>query len=151
MPKDYSYAKSEYWGDGHWIIKTSGRDLGRASKQDNGKWSAYTEIMVTPGDFKATPVAVDLDSIDAVYRALTTEVKAEEKRHVLRSGPLPGGWHRVTWVEDGIPRYILTEDIVSAVFVEGAMKRKHTVKDVIMSSWDNYAFSQWPTIEIKEK
>lgn len=151
MPKDYSYQTSAWWGDGHLIVTTFGRNLGRASKQDNGKWSAYKEWQPIKQGTTVKPVAVDLDSIDAVYRALVKEVEAEEKRHVLRTGAVPLGWHRVTWVEDGIPRYIVTEDIVSAVFVLGAMELKHTAKDVAMQSWDQYAPSQWPTIEIKEK
>jgi hypothetical protein len=151
MPKDYSYQRSAYWGDGHWIIKTFGCDLGRASKQDNGKWSAYE--LTTPANMgrPMKPVAVDLDSIDDVYRALKKNNERKEKRHMLRSGPVPIGWHRVTWTEDGQERYILSEDIVSAVFVLGAMEARHNAKNVAMQSWDNYANSERPIIAIEEK
>lgn len=35
-----------------------------------------------------------------------------------RTGPLPRGWHRVTWTSGGKPKYVVTDCISSATDVQ---------------------------------
>lgn len=154
MGDQYSYGKSDYWGEGHWIIQTFGRTMGRASKNDDGAWDAFVEYLPPSGE-KYKPIAVNLGSIHDVYLALKAEWdkrdEAKAKKRGMATGPLPSGWHRVTWEEDGQFRYVVTEDIVSQVMVMSALEGKHSAKNVKYESWDNYPASTFPTIEIKEK
>ena len=66
----YYKSRSDYWGDGHWIITADGRDMGRASMQDNGKWSAYVEILPPITKTKMVPIKEDCTRLDDVFRAL---------------------------------------------------------------------------------
>ncbi len=151
MPGEYRYRRSVWWGDGHWLIETFSATLGRASKQDNKKWSAYLEWQpVKPGQV-CTPVATDLDSIHDVYLALKKAHADGTQRKKLKDGPLPMGWHRVVWRESGNPHYMLTEDIVSAVFCHTALENKDSVTELKLESWDDWPWSTRPDIEIKEK
>lgn len=62
-------------------------------------------------------------------------------------GPLPSGWHRVTWNEGSHQRYMVTDDIVSAVFMQSAMEAKSGVTRVEMVSWSDYPASLIPRVQ----
>lgn len=96
--KPYWKQRSAYWGPGHWIISEHGRDMGRMSQEDNGKWSVYVEILppARKGKVKAmTPIAEGVDNIDAGYRVLADHWLKVEAR---RSGQ-EHGWDHANYIE----------------------------------------------------
>lgn len=96
--KPYWKQRSAYWGTGHWIISEPGRDMGRLSQEDGGKWSVFIEVL-PPGNknkVKAmTPIAEGVYDIDAGYRVLAEHWLKVEAR---RSGQ-EHGWDHANYIE----------------------------------------------------
>lgn len=149
MPAEYRYRRSVWWGDGHWLIETFNATLGRASKQDNKKWSAYLEWQpIKPGEV-CKAIATDLDSIHDVYLALKKARENGRGTGAMAEGPLPMGWHRITWREMNNDHHMLTDSVVAAVLCHTALENKHSASQVKMESWDHWPWSQRPSIEIE--
>jgi hypothetical protein len=53
----YGYRRDAWWGPGHYVVTQGGRTLGRVSKSDDGKWSAYPEP-IHPAAGRPLPPAV---------------------------------------------------------------------------------------------
>lgn len=60
------------------------------------------------------------------------------------SGPLPRGWHRITWSYAGSPCYVLTDDIGSAALLRSALNRDYIVTDAKLTSWSEFPPSEFP-------
>jgi len=59
---------------------------------------------------------------------------------VSPTGPLPRGWHRIVWTDKGDrPRYLITDDIVSAALAEVALRASTIIDEdtVRMQSWSD--------------
>lgn len=58
------------------------------------------------------------------------------------TGPLPRGWHRVTWLDSkDRPRHLITDDIASAALAEVALLKSSlriaAPDSVVMESWSD--------------
>lgn len=57
---------------------------------------------------------------------------------VGRNGPLPRGWHRVTWRDDhNRPHFLLTDDVRALTDVSVALKFSYVAVDVETQSWSD--------------
>jgi len=68
----------------------------------------------------------------------------------LSHGPLPMGWHRVTWYEGGQRLHVVTDDIMSAAMVLATVRGKPFAVGVDSQSWSDYPASTIPTLTITE-
>lgn len=71
-----------------------------------------------------------------------------QTKHMER-GPLPIGWHRVTWRDGDRLRSAVTEDLVSAIIVKVAMESQIAASNVTLESWSDFDGNVRPEVTVK--
>lgn len=56
--------------------------------------------------------------------------------------PLPVGWHRVVWTDRGTIHYMVTTEIVAAVFAKTALQGQAGNTDIEVQSWSDYPIEE---------
>jgi hypothetical protein len=80
MGKIFTFKKSEYWGDGHWIVLYPEGE-GRVSRAEDGTWSAFDWITKIAGVEGRPALADGLSTRKDAAIVLRTVDMVAEKMH----------------------------------------------------------------------
>jgi hypothetical protein len=77
--KPFRYARSDYWGKGHWLVHMDGT-MGRVSRDEGGTWSAYDWYSPLPEGATPPPaLAEGMTKRDDAARVLLAATKVRKE------------------------------------------------------------------------